>query len=111
MSEAAARFSQFQDGAERRKHPRVHVLESGLLYGDGGCIDCQVIDVSANGARIRPVGELPTRTGACRFLLARLGMFPAKIRWSANGQAGVAFEAPPEDVLERCAPLLAGAGA
>lgn len=109
MADAAESLSQCQSGAERRKHPRVDVLESGLLYGEDGCIDCQVIDVSANGARIRPVGDLPTKSGACRFLLARLGMFQAKICWAKNGQAGVAFDAPPEEVLEQCAPLLAGA--
>ena len=94
---------------DRRSRPRVGVLESGLLYSDDNCIDCQIVDVSAGGARVRPVGPKPAEGGRCRFMLARLGLFEATVRWISNDSIGLSFEAPDAVVEERCAPLLAAA--
>lgn len=95
-------------GEERRAHERYSVLESGVILMDGGAVDCQVIDVSASGARVRPVGRLPKDLKSCRFVLARLGQFKAVVRWCAGDQAGVSFEAEPDDVRQRCQPLFGG---
>jgi len=92
---------------ERRRHRRYPILESGILYGTDGPIDCQVTDLSASGARVRPVDAPPAYDGRCRFLLARLGLFDAAIRWRANGVLGLDFDAAPDVVAARCAPLLA----
>lgn len=92
---------------ERRRHRRYPILESGILYGTDGPIDCQVTDLSASGARVRPVGAVPADDARCRFLLARLGLFDAAIRWRSNGMLGLDFDAAPDVVAARCAPLLA----
>ncbi len=91
---------------DRRQYPRVPVLESGLIYSSAGCVDCQVIDVSASGARVRPVEPIGPDDTHLRFLLARLGLFEAEIRWRSGDAIGLAFNATPETVSERCAPLL-----
>lgn len=101
--------SQLGGGRERRAFRRYPVLESGLIYTENGCIDCQVTEVSANGARVRPVEPIATDDGACRFVLARLGAFPAHVLWAEAGVLGMRFDVPPEFVAARLAPLLPAA--
>lgn len=84
--------------ANRRRYRRYPVLESGLLYTDDGCVDCQVTDVSANGVRVRPVGDVNAKAGRCRFLLGRLGVFEADICWTGDDAVGIRFEEKPEAV-------------
>lgn len=95
------------DGRDRRQHERLRVLESGLIYAGDACLDCQVVDVSLTGARIRPVGDSSQIDGRCRFKLAGLGVFEATVRWRAEDAAGLEFLAQPQDVAERCEPLFA----
>lgn len=91
---------------DRRRHGRKAVLESGVLFGDAGPIDCQVTDISAGGARVRPVQPLDGADGVRRFELARLGPFEAEIRWRADGSAGLRFLLEPAVTAERCHMLL-----
>jgi hypothetical protein len=86
---------------ERRRYRRYSILESGLIYTKDRCLDCQVIDVSANGVRIRPVGKVKASDGQLRFLLGRLGMFEAEVCWEGSDSIGIRFEDAPEAVAER----------
>ncbi len=95
------------DDRDRRRHERRRVLESGLIYTDSACLDCQVIDVSLTGARVRPVGDIGRIEGRCRFKLAGFGVFDAAVRWQSDDAAGLEFLAQPQDVAERCEPLFA----
>lgn len=101
MHAPAAEADFAASSVERRRHPRYGVLESGLLYGDDGCVDCQVIDVSASGARLRPVGPTPSSSRRCRLLLARLGLVEAEVSWAGGDAVGVRFNATPDAVTER----------
>jgi hypothetical protein len=83
---------------ERRRYPRYSILESGLIYTKDRCLDCQVIDVSANGVRIRPVGKVEASDGQLRFLLGRLGMFDAEVCWEGVDFIGIRFEDAPKAV-------------
>ncbi len=87
--------------AERRRYRRYPILESGLIYTKDACLDCQVIDVSANGVRARPVGAFKPRDGRCRFLLGRLGMFEAEVCWQSDDAIGIRFDEAPEAVAAR----------
>lgn len=91
---------------ERRRHGRVSVLESAVLYADDGCVDCQVTDVSANGARLRPVGRIDVENGPVRVVLARLGVFPASVQWRVGDAMGVQFAVSTDYAAARLDPLL-----
>lgn len=93
-------------GAERRRFRRYPVLESGLIFTREGCLDCQVVDVSANGVRVRPVGKLSDRPGTCRFLLGRMGAFEAEVCWEGPDSIGIRFGDAPEAVAKRYKELL-----
>ena len=88
-------------GHERRRFKRYAVLESGLIYADGRCLDYQVVDVSANGVRIRPVGRVGKAVEKCRFLLGRMGGFQAAVCWNGDDTVGIRFEDAPETVAEQ----------
>lgn len=94
------------DGADRRRYRRYPILESGLIYTDTGCIDCQVVDLSANGVRVRPVGKLESDPGVCRFLLGRLGAFEAEVCWEGDDSIGIRFGDEPAAVAQRFSDLL-----
>ena len=94
------------DGADRRQYRRYPILESGLIYTADGCIDCQVVDLSASGVRVRPVGKLKEQQGTCRFLLGRLGAFEAEVCWEGRDSIGIRFGDEPETVAQRYSDLL-----
>lgn len=93
------------DGPDRRRHARRAILESGLIYTAGACLDCQIVDVSLTGARVRPVGDIARIDGRCRFKLAGLGVFDAAVRWRSADAVGLEFLDRPQDVAARCDPL------
>lgn len=103
---AAADGPPQSDGQDRRRYRRYPILESGLIYTDDGCIDCQVVDLSANGVRVRPVGKLKDDPGVCRFLLGRLGAFEAEVCWEGPDSIGIRFGDKPETVAQRFSDLL-----
>ena len=113
ISETAGTESNIQpldagDGADRRRYRRYPVLESGLIYTSDGCIDCQVVDLSASVVRVRPVGKLTEQDGTCRFLLGRLGAFEAEVCWEGKDSIGIQFGDAPETVAKRYSDLLPG---
>jgi hypothetical protein len=94
------------DGADRRQYRRYPILESGLIYTADGCIDCQIVDLSASGVRVRPVRKLKEQQGTCRFLLGRLGAFEAEVCWEGKDSIGIRFGDEPETVAQRYSNLL-----
>ena len=103
MSNSASNVVPFD--LDRRQYRRFPILESGLLHMDELQVDCQVIDVSANGVRVRPVGYVPKPKTKCRFMLARLGMFDAQVCWQDDDSIGIRFAEAPEHVAERVTPV------
>lgn len=93
-------------GANRRHFDRRRVLESGVIITADGRIDCQVIDISPGGVRVRPVEAVPESLGPCQFQFARLGVFEGQIRWRDGDAVGLGFAMPPADIAERCQILL-----
>lgn len=82
-----------EDGGaqERRRHERSPLLYSGSLH-DGGerVIDCVIRDISASGARISMERQIAERDG---FVLDidGVGLFPSKMVWQSDNQAGLQF--------------------
>ena len=91
---------------DRRQFRRFPILESGMLHLDELQVDCQVVDVSANGVRVRPVGDLPKSVEKCKFMLARLGVFEAHVCWQNDDAVGIRFMEAPEHVAERVTPVV-----
>jgi hypothetical protein len=98
----AARQTAIQDEhAERRHWPRHELEEPPILtvLADGRSYDCQVIDLSLGGARLRFTGDKP-RHGEFTLQHHTAGDLRCKRTWRRNGVAGIAFH-DPDRMLER----------
>ena len=103
--------SEGADGAERRQFDRRRVLESGVIITADGRIDCQVIDISPGGVRVRPVAPVPASLARCRLRVARIVVFSGESRWLSGHAAGLGLATSADDVAERCHMLLGREGA
>jgi len=86
---------------EHRKFPRTDVAWSGKLETGGETLDCTVLNLSANGAKI--VLNVPVTGNSWSGVLSipSLGAFKAKVAWSTpkgSNEIGLTFEAPPAAV-------------
>jgi PilZ domain len=78
-----------EEGVKRHK-PRQSVLQKGQLVFHDSIIDCVVLDISAEGARVRTavVVQLPDQV----TLRVRGGaVLPAAQRWARGTEIGLAF--------------------
>ena len=85
---------------DRRRFPRFVHLASGTLRTGDVTVACQVLDISANGAQIRPVGEV-ARSGSVSFDFNGFGTFEGEIRWTEGRRYGVQFTENPVAVSTR----------
>ena len=85
---------------ERRKHKRHMIHLGGRLRtgpSDQVARQCDILDVSANGARIRT--DMPLAADSWVTLsLERLGKIHAQVVWRKGNLAGVQFAADPHYV-------------
>jgi len=87
-----ARFSAL-DLAERRRHMRLKTSFLGTLHPDAASLAaniCDVLDLSASGARIRPVDPMPDAP-LVTLGIDRFGLFPAQVVWRHGGEVGLQF--------------------
>ena len=78
-----------EKGGKRHK-PRESVLQRGQLVFHDSIVDCVVLDISAEGARVRTsvVVQVPNRL----TLRVRGGaVLPAEQRWARGAEIGLAF--------------------
>lgn len=86
---------------EHRKFPRTDVAWSGMLETDGETLDCTVLNLSANGARIVLNNPVTGNSWAGVLSIPSLGAFRAKVAWSTpkgSNEIGLTFEDPPAAV-------------
>ena len=83
---------------ERRQFRRFDRLASGEIAVDGRQLDCQVLDVSLGGARVRPVGNIGTAE-RMDFGVASLGPIRSEVRWRSGDSVGLRFLDAPSTVL------------
>ena len=86
---------------EQRKFPRTDVTWPGKLETGGETLDCTVLNLSANGAKI--VLNVPVTGNSWSGVLSipSLGAFKAKVAWSTpkgSNEIGLTFDAPPAAV-------------
>ena len=77
---------------ERRAFWRTTVLWSGHLRAAGDSAECVILDVSANGAKIRFTEATGVSEESCALEVARLGVFSCEIAWRRGNRVGLCFK-------------------
>lgn len=97
---AAAMETTAEDG--RRAEVRAGVLKTAKLISAGAVLDCVVLDLSAQGARLRlpAMMVLPSELTLCFRGGAAFG---ATLRWARAQEVGVQFTGPAALVARRAA--------
>lgn len=90
-----------QDGRERRKYTRSAVLWTGELYGGVRHSTCEVLNISAGGAKLRAIGNFPPGMKVV-FRSVRFGEFKAEVVWQDrdSNTIGVSFLEDPTRTAE-----------
>lgn len=86
---------------EHRKFPRTEVAWPGQLETGGKTLDCTVLNLSANGAKIVLDDPVASNSWAGVLTIPSLGAFKAKVAWSTpkgSNEIGLTFEDPPAAV-------------
>jgi len=99
---------------QKRRYPRTRVVWPATLRTTIGTLDCLVLDISANGAKLQfpaPPGEIE---GPVMLALPRLPGFNAIVAWSHPDhgmEIGVTFDDPPGEVAALLASVLPNSSA
>ncbi len=72
---------------ERRKHRRKGTLWHGTLRTPGGSLACNVLNLSARGAKVEVQGV--TKGENVTLVMEPLGEFTGVVVWQHDGQAGL----------------------
>ncbi len=86
---------------EHRKFPRTDVQWCGKLETGGETLDCTVLNLSANGARLVLKDPVSGNSWSGVLSIPSLGAFKAKVAWSTpkgSNEIGLTFDDPPAAV-------------
>jgi len=86
---------------EHRKFPRTEVSWPGKLETGGETIECTVLNLSANGAKIVLNNPVTGNSWSGVLSIPSLGTFRAKVAWSTpkgSNEIGLTFNDPPAAV-------------
>lgn len=96
---------------ERRRHGRAHLLWPARLRCGEAAVECVVLNLSLNGAKLRRLGGPPAggaplagegeRVG---LDLGERGCFPARVVWRREGKVGLQFDQAPSEIARALAP-------
>lgn len=93
---------------ERQRFPRHQVIVGAKLRDSQGTVDCDVLDLSAGGAKVR--ASVPFPAGAeVRLDIAELHCFHATVAWSQGDYLGLEFHDEPEGVAAAMPAILEAA--
>ena len=79
---------------ERRRATRKQVSWPAKLEVNDGWLDCQVMDLSPTGAKVRISGPL-TGTNLVRISVDQLGVFDGTVVWQTKNYIGIQFSRLP----------------
>jgi hypothetical protein len=88
------------DMPERRRHIRLKTGILGTLHPDTASLAaniCDILDISASGARIRPVDPM-AEAPLVALGIDRFGLFPAQVVWRNRDEVGLRFLQSPATV-------------
>ena len=86
---------------DNRKFPRTDVQWSGTLETGGQTLECTVLNLSANGAKLMLNAPVSGNSWSGVLSIPSLGAFKAKVAWSTpkgSNEIGLTFEDPPAAV-------------
>ena len=86
---------------EHRKFPRTDVQWAGTLETGGQTLDCTVLNLSANGAKLVLDDPVNGNSWSGVLSIPSLGAFRAKVAWSTpkgSNEIGLTFQDPPAAV-------------
>jgi hypothetical protein len=93
---------------ERRRTIRVSVLWSGRLIVEDAEVRCMVLNISAEGARLRhsmPPEQVPD-LDRVHLHIDRLGMLSGRIAWRDGDEMAIQFDEDPDRVAEMLSSVL-----
>lgn len=97
----ATQHEETADWIEHRKFPRTSVEWSGQLETGGETLDCTVLNLSANGAKLVLNNPVTGNSWSGVLSIPSLGAFKAKVAWSTpkgSNEIGLTFQDPPAAV-------------
>jgi hypothetical protein len=98
--------------AERRRFKRSTTVLTGTLFCRDEIVDCVVMNISANGAKIK-LKQAPAMGETVTLLVNRYGVFTGAIAWRADESVGIQFDEDPKRVAkaigERATPVQSSA--
>ena len=86
---------------DHRKFPRTNVEWSGTLETGSETLDCTVLNLSANGAKLVLKDPVTGNSWSGVLSIPSLGAFKAKVAWSTpkgSNEIGLTFQDPPAAV-------------
>ena len=86
-------------GQERRRFKRNTTVLTGTLFCRDEILDCVVMNISANGAKIK-LKQAPANGEAVTLLVNRYGVFTGTIAWRADESVGLQFDEDPKRVAK-----------
>ncbi len=92
-------------GRERRRYKRLEVRLPGTLCQAGARLECDVLDVSANGAQVSCVEDLPIGM-LVSLRVGHLGPLQCCVVWHDGDRTGLKFTGTPRAVVDRMRGLL-----
>ena len=97
----AKNVEELNDFTEQRKFPRHGVEWAGTLETSAETVNVTVLNLSANGARLKLEAPLTVNNWAGTLTIPSLGAFKAKVAWSTPkgaNEIGLTFQDPPAAV-------------
>ncbi len=87
------------DFGSRRRDPRRGVKLTADVVSESGTEHCNVLDISAGGAKIE-IAQALEREAAVELKLGRAGSFPSRVAWKQSPYYGLQFKGDKEKTAE-----------
>ena len=92
-------MSDNRDAFDKRKFVRTETSLRGTLTLEGKSVDCEIVDISAGGGKLRSDEPLD-RGRAVTLSIAEFGDFTGDIAWRSSNMMGIRFRGDPELIAE-----------
>ncbi len=84
-------MSETVNPTDKQKHPRHQTFCPGKLYAGDRVVDCEVLNISVGGAKIR-LAEPVEVASQVRLRIERVGEFSGRVAWRDGTILGIEFQ-------------------